>query len=350
MPLSLHLGEMRGFLGLHVAELCRECEIAPAGELESILPLADKPQEEPRSCENALISGVINGDPTAVETALTHGADVDAMVSSDSTTLLCAAERNDESLCMVLLQGGANVNATTRSGVTPLIMASQNGSTATVEALLAHGARMDATTDWGMTALMAAAAACHDRVIECLVRHGVDVNMADSAGRTALMRAANQASKPNISTVQTLLDGGADVNARSSRGRTALIEAAGYWGMHSTSSAVKMLIEKGADVNSADRNGYTALMEAARNGHDEVVAMLLEAGADICKRLEKGDKLRAPTERRGDTAQSIAERYEHQEILDLLKAHAVGATRVRDQNSRQDPEPSASGDADKPRA
>jgi ankyrin repeat protein len=323
MPVSLHLGEMRGLLGIHVAELCRKYKIAPADEWDTVLPLADKPQEEPSSCENALISAVVNGDATGAAAVLKQGADVDTMVSSDSTALLCASERNDESLCMVLLQNRANVNATTETGVTPLMMASRNGSRGTVEALLARGALMDATTDEGRTALMDAAVACHDRVVECLVRHGANVNMADRYGRTALMMAANQASKANASTVKTLLHGGADVNEQCNRGRTALIEAADYWGMHSTDNAVRMLIENGADVNAADKNGYTALMEAARKGHKEVVATLLKAGADICKRLEKGNEYRAPTERRGDTALSIAERYEHQEVLDLLMAHGA---------------------------
>ena len=43
---------------------------------------------------------------------------------------------------------------------------------------------------------------------------------------------------------------------------------------------VKFLLEKGADVNATMKDGRSALYKASKNGHTEVVRLLLEA-ADI---------------------------------------------------------------------
>ena len=42
---------------------------------------------------------------------------------------------------------------------------------------------------------------------------------------------------------------------------------------------VRLLLEAGADKNAAQVNGTTALMAAAEHGHVEVVRLLLDAGA-----------------------------------------------------------------------
>jgi ankyrin repeat protein len=44
--------------------------------------------------------------------------------------------------------------------------------------------------------------------------------------------------------------------------------------------AVRLLLEKGANVNAADRRGRTPLLRASRNGHIDIVKLLLEKGCD----------------------------------------------------------------------
>ena len=46
-------------------------------------------------------------------------------------------------------------------------------------------------------------------------------------------------------------------------------------------AVVKLLLEKGADVESKDRYGQTPLSWAAEKGHEAVVKLLLEKGADV---------------------------------------------------------------------
>jgi ankyrin repeat protein len=47
-----------------------------------------------------------------------------------------------------------------------------------------------------------------------------------------------------------------------------------------TTLAVKLLLEKGADVESKNSIGQTPLLSAAWNGHEAVVKLLLEKGAE----------------------------------------------------------------------
>ncbi len=61
-------------------------------------------------------------------------------------------------------------------------------------------------------------------------------------------------------------------------------------------------------VNGQDWSGFTALMSAARNGHTEVVKLLLAAGANVSAKNNKGE-----------TALSTARMRGHEEIQELLK-------------------------------
>jgi uncharacterized protein len=52
---------------------------------------------------------------------------------------------------------------------------------------------------------------------------------------------------------------------------------------------VEMVLEKGANVNATTNDGITALIRASRNKHTEIVAMLLDNGADVNATDEDGD-------------------------------------------------------------
>ncbi|KAF3819294.1 hypothetical protein GH733_013444, partial [Mirounga leonina] len=70
---------------------------------------------------------------------------------------------------------------------------------------------------------------------------------------------------------------------------------------------VALLVARGAEVNIQDENGYTALTWAARQGHKNVVLKLLELGAN--KMLQTKD---------GKTPSEIAKRNKHLEIFNFL--------------------------------
>jgi ankyrin repeat protein len=74
---------------------------------------------------------------------------------------------------------------------------------------------------------------------------------------------------------------------------------------------VRLLLEKGADVTAKDNIGWTALHRAARNGHEEVVKLLLAVdGVDLDSK-DKG----------GRTPLWWAELHQHKGVVKLLQSH-----------------------------
>jgi uncharacterized protein YecT (DUF1311 family) len=114
--------------------------------------------------------------------------------------------------------------------------------------------------------------ALHDAVdwptgVEMLVEAGADVNRARDAqvgyGKTPLMTAAHM---NRLDTLSILLKRGADPNARTQA-------------------------DQGGCIAAMERDRRSALMYAAENAGPEVIALLLEAGADASAQDSKGNSV-----------------------------------------------------------
>lgn len=101
-------------------------------------------------------------------------------------------------------------------------------------------------------------------------------NAADLATLTGQLQAASE--RGNASSVRDLLAKGASVNFQDYLGETALTRAA----RNGHLDVVKVLLASGARVDPAIRHGgWTPLMIATQAGHGRVVNALLQAGADV---------------------------------------------------------------------
>ena len=86
------------------------------------------------------------------------------------------------------------------------------------------------------------------------------------------------ARRGDFSLVKLLLDHGTDVNSSTKTDeRTALMNATA----HKCSDIVALLLDRGAQVNSIDNEGKTALMEACAECSLSIVHLLVTAGADL---------------------------------------------------------------------
>lgn len=155
----------------------------------------------------------------------------------------------------------------------------EKGKTARLLRLVAKGADINQRNSAGYTPLLSALSAlpfAHRETADALIAAGADVNCRRHDGRfddTPLLLAAQ---KGFSSTVELLLKAGAEVNAVAS-GTTALIAAAARNHTH----VVSMLLTAGATVHHRDIDGRSALFYAYLNKNEDIVKILLAAGASL---------------------------------------------------------------------
>ncbi|XP_063505822.1 ankyrin repeat and SAM domain-containing protein 6 isoform X5 [Pongo pygmaeus] len=204
--------------------------------------------------------------------------------------LLRACDQGDTETARRLLEPGAAEPA--ERSAEPEAGAEQAGAEAAgpgAAAAAAVGAPVpvDCSDEAGNTALQFAAAGGHEPLVRFLLRRGASVNSRNHYGWSALMQAARFG---HVSVAHLLLDHGADVNAQNRLGASVLTVASrgGHLGV------VKLLLEAGAFVDHHHPSGeqlglggsrdepldITALMAAIQHGHEAVVRLLMEWGAD----------------------------------------------------------------------
>ena len=213
---------------------------------------------------------------------------------------------------MLVLWGGA-ARAELRVD-TALRKAAEQGDTATIESLLAQGADADRSD-----ALLAAILAGQRRSIDFLLDRGADPN-AWARGRVRLPRGAEgspvfaAAKQGDRRLIRDLKRHGANLDAASAErgmgGETPLLYAVRAREL----SAARLLIEAGADVKHRNERGTTALIEAAALGGPEAldfVKLLLSRGADPDAR-----------DNQGVSARDVAHEFGAPQILALIDKKA----------------------------
>ena len=242
-----------------------------------------------------LVTAARNADLAAVRALVQKKVDVNAAEGDGATALHWASYRDQLEIADVLLRGGANANAANDLGATPLWLAAQNGGAAMTRRLLEAGADPNKALLAGETPLMVAARAGKAEVVELLAAKGADLNARATRGQTALMWAVAQ---KHPAVVKVLIAHGVDIHARSDawsqvmavfphgildynrpipHGQdTALLFAARAGDLESA----KLLVGAGAKVNDEDAWGVSATVLAAHSGFVDLVAFLLDKGAD----------------------------------------------------------------------
>ena len=244
-------------------------------------------------------------------------------------TPLLYAVREGCTLCtQYLIEAGADVQMTDPEGISPLIMACLNAHWDSARLLLEAGAYIDKWDIYGRSPLYATVdyntiphGGRVDKVssdltssfefLSMLLAAGANPNLQLKllppfreleldraargdrllliAGTTSLIRAARGA---DVEAIEILLEHGALIDLPNDNGDTALIAAAGYGqepgatrGRFRTQAEAllatqALLANGGADINHQNKAGITALHAAADQGWSDIVALLLDHGAD----------------------------------------------------------------------
>jgi len=254
--------------------------------------------------ETALRISAGYGFTSLVKLYLEMGVDVDrASCSRCETPLHFAVARGRTKTIALLLDRGASVELRgSLYGETPLYLAAASGFDQAVKLLLEHGANPQvASTSSTWTPLQAAAAHGHLEVMVLLLDFGIDINSAITATKdTPLHLAARQG---HLHVVRYLLDSrrtslsetelyqsivrkpyfqawSEEVLTNSENGKGFVWEGDARCSAEQDMEKLRSFAKGYTDVNFPAHEGRTALHYAASNGHEAIVRLLLERGAD----------------------------------------------------------------------
>jgi ankyrin repeat protein len=159
-------------------------------------------------------------------------------------------------------------------GSPPLNIAAQAGNLEMTKLLLDLGADVKLGDNENSNALHVGAIGANTAVIDLLLAKGIDVNSADVNGMTAVLFAG---SYNKWDVVKYLASKGAKLDARSTGG-SGLVH---YAARRGNIDVLKQLAAAGLPLNCGpDQWGATPLAGAAQRGQMEVLAYLLDNGAD----------------------------------------------------------------------
>uniref|UniRef100_A0A8B9PM47 K Homology domain-containing protein n=1 Tax=Apteryx owenii TaxID=8824 RepID=A0A8B9PM47_APTOW len=283
----------------------------------------------------SLAEACSDGDVNAVRKLLDEGRSVNEHTEEGESLLCLACSAGYYELAQVLLAMHANVEDRGNKGdITPLMAAASGGYVDIVKLLLVHCADVNAQSSTGNTALTYACAGGFVDIVKVLLKAGANIEDHNENGHTPLMEAA---SAGHVEVARVLLEYGAGINTHSNEFKESALTLACY------KELAALLIERGANLEEVNDEGYTPLMEAAREGHEEMVALLLHVvvTAYCCNyktKLEhlnyRGDKhspshpvsganINAQTEETQETALTLACCGGFSEVADfLIKAGA----------------------------
>jgi cytohesin len=254
-----------------------------------------------------------------IEMWLSFGADADKWNMSGKSARDYAEENSDPKMKELLETALEKFPHPRPSGRTPLMLAAlESEDTAFLARLMNAGEELEARDHYGWTALMHAAwANPNPEIARFLINQGADVNAEDHLSRTPLMVAAWH--NANVEIFKVLVEAGALLNRRDLEGNSAVEialksdqseEVLRYFldvGSTRTDEkrlasdmllaasvftprpeAIRMLLAGGASVNARGPDGQTPLMKAVAQNRSAVVEVLIDAGADVNAKDNKG--------------------------------------------------------------
>eukprot|EP00903_Cladosiphon_okamuranus_P020582 g18893.t1 len=219
-----------------------------------------------RAAGTALLYAAFAGHREVLCALLAGGADTEARTHDGNKSLILAAYHGFVFAVGVVLPAGENVDAVGNRGDSALNVAAFKCHLPVVESLGAADANPNVrSTGAGHAALHYAAEKGHDEIVCTLLRNGADKDGRANNGTTPTWTAA---AKGCISVVHILAAAGSNANLPNTTGGSVPLHHVADGGHH---EAVSFLSRKGVDVDALDSPDMSPLAWAARLGHVLVV-------------------------------------------------------------------------------
>lgn len=191
--------------------------------------------------------------------------------------MLKAAEQGDVSAVNRILAAGGKADVRDDMLRTPLLQAVANDRLEVVTLLLAEGADINAQAHNHDTPWLLAGARGRTDMLRLMWPKRPDLTLRNRYGGTALIPACHYG---HVEAVKFLVTTKIDLNHINNLGWTCLLEAVilGDGGPRHQ-EIVRVVLKAGADPNTADKQGNTAIAHARTRGQTQIIAILDAAGA-----------------------------------------------------------------------
>ena len=208
------------------------------------------------------------------------GADANALTERGISPLSLAVANGNAAMVDLLLKAGARADQSEPTGETLLMMAAQVGDPAVVQLLLDRGAQVNARDPhFGQTPLMFAARAGHARVVSLLISRGGSLDLATSIGDPPAWVRPN--SQPGFGFGVGIIRGGTPADRGRRDPAAGGMTAMHYAARQGHADVVEVLIDAGAAVNPREANEITPLLMAISNNKTVAARYLLAHGGDV---------------------------------------------------------------------
>ena len=246
----------------------------PAYAVKNLSPSGRKTFAEERRKElfdnQALIAAAKANVIAKVTDLIEAKVDINRPDAEGYTALHYAASLGHLYLAMALIENDANESATTKDGYTPIMLAAKKRHCEVVEVLATYSTLLKKQAD----AFQSTAA--RTRPIDHTRFHSAALVMAEKPepDRVELLRDAVK--KNDVATTARIIaTGTVSLAEKDENGHTLLVLAA----MAGNEEMIRLLLCAGAKIDTVDKEGRTPLMHAATTRHFSALSTLLQAGA-----------------------------------------------------------------------
>lgn len=231
-----------------------------------------------------------------VKFLLDHGADVNAIISSEADDYECkksifslACSETSADIVKMMIDHGADFSSEDEYGRTPIFFAFESGEKDKIELFFEHG--VDATEINRLHLLnhYVGSGIATEEIVENLLKLGANINGLDDADITVLgcaipletryHRGRKQTLRSPaevVKMVKFLLERGANPNL----GRLCSLTSAAKAGHE---EIVELLLKHGANINGRPGDEMSPMVGAASSGKDKILKLLLGRGAELDK-------------------------------------------------------------------